>query len=229
MTVYRRWRELTGLDSNDGLDMRRLACATSLLLLLAGAAVAKPPEVTWDWYRNAETYLRYARPDPRMATKYFRLAAEAGNDAAQYKLGEHYLNGIGIAPDPVRACEWFTKAAAVGNRFAAVKLGECFQKGRGKLRDPAAAVRWYETAIRERNVWGYHMLGMMLADGDGIPKDEAKAREYLELSVRETGDSWAKWRLARLIAPSDPDRARRLFAEAADQGNIEAWLALDPR
>jgi uncharacterized protein len=207
--------------------MRSLACALSFLLgFVATSADAGPPEITWDWYRNAETYLRYAPPDPRMAVKYFRLAAEAGNAAAQYKLGEHYLAGVGIAADPSLACGWFGKAAAAGNRYAAVKLGECFQKGVGLPRDPAAAVRWYETAIRERNVWGYHMLGMMLADGDGVPKDEATARLYLERSVRGTGDPWAKWRLGRLVAPGDPGRARRLFAEAAGQGNIEAWLAL---
>lgn len=209
--------------------MRSLLLAVSVWLALAGAAKARSAEVTWDWYRNAETYLRYVPPDPRMATKYFRLAAEAGNDAAQYKLGEHYLNGIGVAQDPAVACAWFRKAADVGNKYAAVKLGECLQKGAGLPRDPPAAERWYETAIGEGNVWGYHMLGMMLADGDGVAKDEAKARDYLEISVRSTGDPWAKWRLARLVASRQPERAHRLLAEAADAGNIEAWLELNPR
>ncbi|KAB0675831.1 tetratricopeptide repeat protein [Aureimonas leprariae] len=208
--------------------MRVVWGAAVLCLTLAGSAGARPAEITWDWYRNAETYLRYAHPDPAMATKYFRLAAEAGNDAAQYKLGEHYLNGIGVAADPVQACAWFDKAASAGNRYAAVKLGECFQKGVGLARDPVAAVKWYEVAIAKGNPYGSHMLGMMLADGDGVPKDEKRARDCLELSVRETGDPWAKWRLARLIGPREPDRARRLFAEAAAQGNIESWLALNP-
>ncbi len=192
------------------------------IVLLGGTAQARPPEITWDWYKAGETYLRYKVPSPALSTRYFRKAAERGNTSAQYKLGEHYENGVGVARNPREAYRWYRRAAEAGDRYAEFKVGWFLQKGLAGRADRREAARWYARAAAQGNPWGYHMLGFMLADGEGVRRDRARARDYLEISVRETGDDWAKWKLAELVRAADPERARRLYREAASQGNREA-------
>ena len=50
--------------------------------------------------------------DAAEAVKWFRLAAEQGDDKAQYALGECYANGIGVIKDTAEAEKWFRLAAA---------------------------------------------------------------------------------------------------------------------
>ncbi|WP_168990525.1 tetratricopeptide repeat protein [Aureimonas flava] len=202
----------------------RLVVVPLLLLSLCGTAAgaARFPDVSWDWYKAGEVYLAYRTPSPELSTRYFRKAAEAGNPSAQYKLGEHYEKGIGVPRSYREAYRWYRTAAETGDRYAEFKVGEFLENGRGTRRNLAEAARWYERAARQGNPWGYHMLGFMLAEGKGVPRDERLAARYLEISVRETGDDWAKWRLAKLIRRSDPARAMRLLDEAAASGNREA-------
>lgn len=181
-----------------------------------------PPEITWDWYKAGETYLRYKVPNPKLSTRYFRKAAERGNVSAQYKLGEHYENGVGVPKDYREAYRWYRRAGEAGDRYAEFKVGWFLQKGMGVRQSSREAARWYQRAADGGNPWGYHMLGFMLADGEGVRRDPAKARRYLEISVRETNDSWAKWKLAELVKTREPERARSLYSEAAAQGNTEA-------
>ncbi len=185
-----------------------------------------PPEITWDWYKSGETYLRYKVPNPALSTRYFRKAAERGNVSAQYKLGEHYENGVGVTRNYREAYRWYRRAGDAGDRYAEFKVGWFLQKGMGVRQSSREAARWYQRAADQGNPWGYHMLGFMLADGEGVRRDPAKARQYLEISVRETNDSWAKWKLAELVKAREPERARSLYSEAAAQGNTEARRVL---
>lgn len=205
--------------------MRSRVLVVPLVLLTlsdAAAGAARFPDMSWDWYKAGETYLAYRPPSPQLSTRYFRKAAEAGNPSAQYKLGEHYEKGIGIGRSDREAYRWYRASAETGNRYAEFKVGEFLENGRGTRRDAQEAARWYGRAARQGNPWGYHMLGFMLADGKGVARDEELATRYLEISVRETGDHWAKWRLAKLVRRSDPARSMRLLNEAAASGNREA-------
>ena len=61
------------------------------------------------------------------AAKWYRKAAEQGDDAAQYYLGVCYANGQGVAQGYVEAVKWFRKAAEQGDADAIEaleKLGE---------------------------------------------------------------------------------------------------------
>jgi TPR repeat protein len=55
------------------------------------------------------------------AVKWFRLAADQGNSAAQFKLGMMYTQGQGVLQDYVRAHVWFNLAAARGDQDAEVR------------------------------------------------------------------------------------------------------------
>ena len=52
------------------------------------------------------------------AVKWYRLAAEQGDAAAQYNLGVCYYNGDGVAKNRDTAIRWWKKAAAQGDSTA---------------------------------------------------------------------------------------------------------------
>lgn len=205
--------------------MRKLNVIFIAWLAAAPAAFADSARITWEWYNAAEVYQGRKATGPadqKLAAHYFRLAADKGNIAAAYKLGEIYETGQGVTRDPVQAFSWYMKAAARNDKHGQLKVGWCYQKGIAVTADPSIAAIWYRTAAENGNIWGYHMLAFMLADGDGVKKDEALARRYLELSLPKTKDHWAKWKLAQLIAAEDPKRAKTLLKEAAAAGNLQA-------
>lgn len=194
---------------------------------------AETSAVTWEWYNAGETYMRYkpqTADNMRIAFKYYLMAAEHGNLTAAYKVGEAYETGHGVAGDPVQALTWYRKSADAGDKYAEVKVGYFYQKGLGIPADPVEAVRWFRLAAKQDNIWAYHMLAFMLADGQGLPQDKALAISYFEKSLPITHDPWAKWKLAHLVGPTDPQRGLALLQEAARAGNTQAMqeLAQDP-
>lgn len=47
--------------------------------------------------------------DPAVAARWYRVAAEGGDKAAQFALGQMYLKGEGVIADETKAHEWFTR------------------------------------------------------------------------------------------------------------------------
>jgi TPR repeat protein len=78
-----------------------------------------------------------------------RNAAEQGNAAAQFNLGELYLNGDGVSRDDTQAVAWFRKAAEQGNAPAQFNLGMMYANGRGVPRDDVQAVVWFRKAAEQ--------------------------------------------------------------------------------
>ncbi len=209
--------------------MRRVSIACGMLLAGMPHVQAEPARITWEWYNTAEVYQSgklKGHDDLRLSAHYFRLAADKGNTAAAYKLGEIYENGIGVTRDPVLAFDWYMRAAARNDKHGQLKIGWCYQKGIGVEVDPRIAAIWYRVSADNDNIWAYHMLAFMLADGEGVKKDVALAIRYLELSLPKTKDHWAKWKLAQLVAGDDPTRAKELLKEAAAAGNVQAAAEL---
>ena len=56
------------------------------------------------------------------AVKWYRMAADQGNDWAQYSLGSMYEEGRGVPEDHSEALKWYQKAADKGNFFAKLCL-----------------------------------------------------------------------------------------------------------
>ncbi len=70
---------------------------------------------------QAQIYLAHAYregkgslPNPKLAAKWFRRAADQGNAYAQYELGFMYEMGTGVSPDYWEAESWYQKAVAQG-------------------------------------------------------------------------------------------------------------------
>ena len=65
-------------------------------------------------YYNGQGVLQ----DSAAAVKWCRLAADQGDDAAQYNLGVMYEKGQGVPQDYVQAHKWWNLAAVAGDKEA---------------------------------------------------------------------------------------------------------------
>lgn len=75
--------------------------------------------------------------NPQNAVKFYIKAAEAGHKEAQFRLGQCYMNGIGIKEDRAVGTAWVRKSAEDGDSKKRVKLAEI-------LLDSSSEVEWQE-------------------------------------------------------------------------------------
>ncbi|SVD87203.1 uncharacterized protein METZ01_LOCUS440057, partial [marine metagenome] len=66
--------------------------------------------------------------DDEEAVKWYRKAAEQGNNIAQSELAIAYKNGQGVIQDYVKAHKWWNIAAALGNKDAIRNRGVVAKK-----------------------------------------------------------------------------------------------------
>jgi TPR repeat protein len=80
--------------------------------------------------------------DEKEAVKWYRLAAEQGNAAAQYNLSLMYANGQGVPQDDKEAVKWTRMAAEQGYAAAQLSLGVMYANGQGVPQDEKEAAKW---------------------------------------------------------------------------------------
>ena len=79
-----------------------------------------------------------------------QAAAEQGNHAAAYRLGQLYSSATwGITRDYKQSRYWLTQAANGGHRDAQVELARLYEFARGVEQDLQKALHWYEQAVRQ--------------------------------------------------------------------------------
>jgi Sel1 repeat-containing protein len=75
--------------------------------------------------------------------KRWEKLAETGDANAQYRLGNFYENGWGVAVDPKSAAKWYLRAAVQGHADAQYNLGIMYLNGRGVALDAKKAFAWF--------------------------------------------------------------------------------------
>jgi len=135
------------------------------------------------------------------ALKWYRKAAERGYFEAQFKLGEMYANGKGVAKDDVEALKWYRKAAE--QRYATTQfnhLGAMYYDGEGAPEDAAEAVEWYRK-LTEQGSHGRELiqraqfqLGFIYSNGEGVAQDHVEAAKWYR-EVAEQGHAKAQYLL----------------------------------
>ena len=78
--------------------------------------------------------------------KWYRLAAEQGDAAAQFSLGLMYYEGQGTPQDYVKALKWYRLAAELGLAAAQNNLAFMYAKGPGTPQDYVKAHKYYTLA-----------------------------------------------------------------------------------
>jgi len=158
-------------------------------------------------------------------------AAEAGDRAAQARLGKRYAAGDGVPTDLAQALAWFRKAAAQGDLEGELQLGQALFYGRGTAPDPPAGAAWFRKAAEAGSAEGQRDMGYLYENGQGgLPRDEAQAIAWFEKAVAQ-GDSRAQGSLAHMYfmaigVPRDLPKALALYRKAAAQGNPDAEYTL---
>ena len=95
-----------------------------------------------------------------------KQGAEAGDVAAENKLGAAYYHGQGVPQDYAEGMRWFRKAADQGYAAAQNNLGWGYEHAQGVSQDYAEAMRWYRKAadqgisIAQENLERMARLGM---------------------------------------------------------------------
>ncbi len=122
-------------------------------------------------------------PDNKKALYWLRRSARAGNAYAQFRLGQLYAEGKGIAKDPAHAVKWWRKAAAKGNSEAEFSLGEALLEGSGVSKDTKKGIAWLERSAQKNNKDAQVALGKLYLEGYAVPRDESRAQNWLARAV----------------------------------------------
>jgi serine/threonine protein kinase len=82
--------------------------------------------------------------------KYFKLAANKGNNKALCMLGNMYFMGTGVPQDFTAAIEYYYKAAEKENPVAMYALGLAFSNGKGVNQNNEEAVKWFRKVVNKK-------------------------------------------------------------------------------
>ena len=203
-----------------------MAGGALLLAILAHAGirfltrpVEKPPEVKPP----------VAAPEPDIA-ELQRLALQ-GDISAQYRLGNAYRDGKGVAQDKEKAAEWYRKAAEGGSIEADVALGDFYCSGFTAAKPVEwenVAAMWQEQAEKGDIDAQLKIGNTCYRNGFGVPKDGAKAIYWLEKAAAQNkaNSPIAMWALGRMYSgdrdiPRDDAKAFYWTEKSAQGGH--AW------
>ena len=154
--------------------------------------------------------------DNNSAIQYFRKAAQMGNAAAQYTLGDCYYYAIGISKDEEEAVQWYRKAAEQGDNDAQHRLGRCYSEGWGVTQNYEEAAMWYRKAAKQGNENSKKELEEINNLKNVIP---------IEIDSSLTADQLTSkgW---EYFDKTDYSSAAQYFYKAAKIGHAEAQLEL---
>ena len=137
-------------------------------------------------------------PDDHQAELWFRRAADAGYDFAQYALGKLLQS----QKRTDEAVSWYGKAAAQGNSWAAYRLGKLYLEGEDVPKDVPKAVAYLTDSAEHGNQYAQYTLGKLYFTGQDVKQDRGRAWEYFCQSA-EQGNEYAAFFLEHF------DRVRR--------------------
>lgn len=167
----------------------------------------------------------------RMATRWFRRAAERGHCWAQKLLGKRYRQGRGVEASDEEAARWLRKAAEQGDAEVQYQLGSLLDSGgNGVPCSPAEAFKWYRKAAKQDHAKAQNALGCLYHKGRGVKSSDKdavkwwrKAAKHVELpAMVHLGEAYQE---GRGVTKSIP-KALEWYTKAAERGNTLAQFSL---
>lgn len=128
-----------------------------------------------------------------LSFEYLKMAADAGDRAAQQDVGKRYdEGGSGVSVDVATAAHYLKLAADQGLADAQAAIGWKYAYGEGVPKNDAEAVRYYELALKGGRVMPNVEYGLsrLLYEGDGVEHDHEKSF-LLCRSAFQKGDAQA--------------------------------------
>ncbi|KAF9542478.1 hypothetical protein EC957_001920 [Mortierella hygrophila] len=163
-----------------------------------------------------------------LAYEWASKAARRGWSKAEYTLGHYHEVGIGVPQDLQLAKQWYLKAAARGNERALLRL----LVGHVGLEVDYAHLKDALLAQNENNPYLLHQLAQFHELREyGLVPDEDAAFELYAASA-QVSYAPAQYKLGAcyefgiLGCPRDPVQAVHWYGQGAENGHVEALLAL---
>ncbi len=219
-------RVLSNAESNLRTDAVKFILPL-VMPVVRGFVAALVISTTIEWAIAAETIedgvAAYQSGDYGKAVEVWRALAEQGVPVAQYRLGEMYAEGKGVAQSDSTAMQWFQRAADHGVANAQYDVGASYAAGLGVARNDAEAAKWFRRAAEQGMAFAQLNLGLMYAAGRGVPQNNVEAMTWLQLAVFALPAGGARSDAARAMQ----DVADKMTAEQLRQANAGAksWKA----
>ena len=112
------------------------------------------------------------------AFEHFLDAAERGNAAAAYDLGEAYNAGRGVDKDLNAGAKWINAAADRRDPRALYAVGAALYNGNGVTRDYTRAAVYLGDAAEQGHAGAQYLLGECYANGRGVTKNLSWAARW---------------------------------------------------
>lgn len=157
-------------------------------------------------------------PDPVLAYRHMRIAADAGDERAQWQVGMMLLNGSGVQVNEQEAYRFVRASGEAGYLRGMISTAVMLALGQGVEENDVEARDWYRRAAEQGSAHALRGLGGMLLSGEGGPADPERGVAYLLLAF-EAGDALAGQTLDFVDIPDDPALQARLAAHRSQ------WVA----
>lgn len=154
--------------------MKRLAISTLLMSIFAVSAHA-------DLINQQPSSSTAIAQFSTMPIDQLAKAAQSGQAAAQFFLGNRYKAGQGVKQDQAQAFAWFKKAADQGVPSAQLNIGQMYANGVGVKQDLKTAKNYLMQAAK----LGDNRASYNLAVLEEHAKNFANAYQWYELSTRD--------------------------------------------
>jgi tetratricopeptide (TPR) repeat protein len=156
------------------------------------------------------------------AMRWYRMAAEQGDAAAQISVGSLYADGRGVPQNYPEAMQWFRKGADQGNPAAQDDVGSLYAKGWGAPQNYSEAMQWFRKGAEEGYPAAQNNIGSLYVNGRGVPRDYSEAMRWFQMAAAQ-GNAMAQsnvgWMMARGEGASkDCTAARQWFEKASAAG-----------
>ncbi len=172
------------------------------------------------------------KPEEPVSIVSLEKAAEAGDAAAQTRLGRIYGNGEGVPRDGYKAFYWASKAAAQDDPEGLSALSGYYLLGIGVEQNSDKFLYYAEKAASLGSVKAKRDLGVAYISGvGGVEVDREKGMQLLKAAA-EIGDPQAMgiYGVSLAILPTAPGesavenkiRGEKYILEAAKLGDLEA-------
>lgn len=164
------------------------------------------------------------RQDYATARTNYEYLAERGFPQAQTKLGDMYLNGLGVKKDEAKALALFELAEKQENYPDAIlSIGKMYRAGLGVRADAAKAKSYFVRARDLGAVGAYTQLGLLEQDASHYAAAEENFRTAIEKG--DTVGGWAALGNLR-IAQGRLREAEDSIKKSIALGSLGGWMDL---
>jgi uncharacterized protein len=151
--------------------------------LLAALAIAATIQLAAAEGALEDGMAAYKEGDYAKAFELWRPLAEKGDAVAQYRLGNLYADGKGVARSDTAAMLWFLSSAKQGNADAQYNVGASYAEGLGVAKSDDEAAKWFRRAADQGMPFAQINIGLLYAAGHGVAQSNVQAMKWLGLAV----------------------------------------------